>query len=57
VIEALRGAGERGIEPTKKAWSDAATQVKQILTLEQLAKLAIYDGELGSPPPPATQPN
>jgi hypothetical protein len=60
--EALRKAGQKGADPTKKAWSDAAALVKSTLTVQQLAKLAVYEQANGSPmwgvpfrPGPATQ--
>lgn len=42
VVDAMRAAAEHSIEPTKKSWTDAATEVKSTLTLPQMAKLAVY---------------
>jgi hypothetical protein len=42
VLDAMCELTERSIEPTKKAWNDAARQLQQTLTLEQLAKVAVY---------------
>src|SRR2546421_699622 len=62
ILSALRDAGQKSIEPTKKAWNDAADAVKKTLTLQQMAKLAVYQENnptgWGGPNrfPPATQP-
>ena len=62
ILNALREAGTKSIEPTKKAWNDAADTVKKTLTLQQMAKLAVYQESnpigWGGPNrfPPATQP-
>ena len=47
LLDGLRDVGDRSTEPTKKAWADAANQVKQILTTQQLAKLSVYEGSGG----------
>jgi hypothetical protein len=62
ILNALRDVGQKSIEPTKKAWTDAAAAVKKTLTLQQMAKLAVYQESnptgWGGPNrfPPATQP-
>lgn len=62
ILSALRDAGQKSIEPTKKAWIEAADAVKKTLTLQQMAKLAVYQENnptgWGGPNrfPPATQP-
>jgi hemoglobin-like flavoprotein len=62
ILDALRDVGQKSIEPTKKAWTDAADAVKKTLTLQQMAKLAVYQENnptgWGGPNrfPPATQP-
>jgi hypothetical protein len=62
LLEALSAAGQRNIEPAKKAWVDAAAAFKQILTTDQLVKMAVSSQNtgpmpFGNPPvAPATQP-
>ena len=62
LLGALRDTGQKSIEPTKKAWTEAADTVKKTLTLQQMAKLAVYQENnptgWGGPNrfPPATQP-
>lgn len=62
ILNALRDAGQKSIEPTKKAWNDVANTMKKTLTLQQMARLAVY--QENNPPGwggpyrsgPATQP-
>ena len=49
MFDAMRDITERSVEPTKKAWSDAGKQLQQTLTLEQLAKVAVYMQNNGIP--------
>jgi hypothetical protein len=42
IVDSLREIAQKTIEPTKKAWTDAAESVKKTLTLQQMAKLAVY---------------
>jgi hypothetical protein len=62
ILSALRDTGQKSVEPTKKAWADAANAVKKTLTLQQMAKLAVYQENnptgWGVPNrfPPTTQP-
>jgi hypothetical protein len=49
VLATLRQIGTQSIEPTKKAWTDVADTVKKTLTLDQMAKLAVYQQTNGSP--------
>jgi hypothetical protein len=49
VLTNLRDIARRSADPTKKAWTDAAATVKKTLTIQQLAKLAVYQDQHGTP--------
>jgi hypothetical protein len=49
VMDGMRELTEKSIEPTKQAWTDAGKQLQQTLTLEQLAKVAVYMQNNGVP--------
>lgn len=49
VLDLLRKTGEKNLEPTKKAWAEGAQAFKKILTLQQMAKLAVYQEKNGGP--------
>ncbi len=49
VLDLLRDMAKKSADPTKQAWSTAANSVKQTLTLEQMAKLTVYEQANGGP--------
>jgi hypothetical protein len=62
VLEALRSAGEKGMEDSRKKIIESAKTVKSILSTDQVAKLALYMESNPMPfgrqpmPSPSTQP-
>ena len=48
VLNDLRDLGTKSMEPTKQAWKDAGQTVKKTLTVQQLAKLGVYQETYGS---------
>jgi hypothetical protein len=48
VLSAMRDLARQSVDPTKRAWADAAGQIRKTLTLQQMAKLAVYEDEHGT---------
>src|SRR5262249_30467837 len=50
LLDALADLSKTSIEATRKAWIDAGAGLKKVLTLQQMAKLAVYEQANGQPP-------
>jgi len=59
LLDAVAELSKNSIVATRKAWVDAGAELKRILTLQQMAKLAVYEQANGLPPwtsPPSPNP-